>query len=225
VGRALAASLEDFDIPHQSFVDLIEGCEEDLDFRQPRNQAELDHYCDKVATSMGRICLSIFGHRHPEAEGWARSLSHALQLTNILRDLREDFERGRIYLPREWMEQEHLSADELVPQAPTAAWKALMSRGIASARRNYDASLALLATVEEDSRLAVALMRGVYLEILEEIEREPSRVLRERVSLGPSAVETVRVRARALVSQGEAVLAGALDSDADLRPTETPTVT
>jgi 15-cis-phytoene synthase len=183
VSRALAHSLQKFGIPQQSFSDLIDGCERDLEFQPPRTQQELEDYCDLVATSMGQICLSVFGSIDPRTTTWARDLSHALQVTNILRDIREDFERGRVYLPQSWMEDAGVDAGDLVSSAPRLGWYEVMSRGVAFARTRYAQSLHLVHNVDPDSRLAVALMRGVYMEILRQIEEDPCRVLRERISL------------------------------------------
>ncbi len=202
VGRALAESLREFSIPRKSFEDLIEGCRRDADFVALQTQRDLEAYCDLVATSMGRICLSIFGECDPRAPQWARALSHALQMTNILRDVREDFERGRIYFPLEWLQEADVSPQGLVEDAPRLGWYELMARGVEFSRVRFRQSLRLVQAVDPDSRLAVALMRGVYMEILQRIEEDPRRVLRERITLDQQ--EQWAVARRAQMAAGSA---------------------
>lgn len=182
VGWALADALERFDLPRGAFEDLIEGCERDLDFRPPRSEVDLEDYCDLVATSIGRICLAVFGYRDRRAPRWARQLSHALQMTNILRDVREDLGRGRTYLPLHWLEEEGLRPADLVG-GDVPPWRRLMQRGVDFAAHRFEASRPLLDDVQEDSRRAVALMRGIYREILHRIAVDPAAVLRGRVAL------------------------------------------
>lgn len=200
VSRALAASCGEFGIPESSFADLIDGCEADLAFTPPCGQRELEQYCDLVATSMGRICLSVFAPTDPRATLWARDLSHALQVTNILRDVREDNERGRIYLPQEWLEDAGVADSEIVPLQPRSGWYEVISRGVSFAKLRFARSLPLVRSVAPDSQLAVALMRGVYREILHQIERDPARILRERVALDSTQRSRVVNRAQALVT-------------------------
>jgi phytoene synthase len=183
VGVALADAAQRFPIPRESFLRLIRGCEEDLRFRAPVTLEELRHYCDLVATPIGEMSLAIFGTTSRRAQVLGRELSHALQLTNILRDVREDKRRGRIYLPAEWLDEADIDPRLLDRDDPTKEFVQLMRRGLELARDHYRRARELPMLVEKDSRSAVRLMAAVYEEILERISRDPSVVLRGRVDL------------------------------------------
>lgn len=183
VGVALADAVLRYPIPQVSFERLIQGCEEDLQFVQPADLAALERYCDLVAAPIGEMSLAIFGAQDPQADTMGRALAHALQWTNILRDVREDAQRGRIYLPATWMQSCGLDPRHLDRNVPTAAFLELMRRGIATAQRHFARARSLPEFVSADSRTAVRLMAGVYAAILERIAEDPGRVLRERVGL------------------------------------------
>jgi phytoene synthase len=186
VGIALADAARRFPIPREAFLKLIQGCEEDLRFRAPASAADLRRYCDLVATPIGEMSLAIFGATTRRAFDLGRELSHALQLTNILRDVREDVRRGRVYLPVEWLDEAGASPEMLDRDTATPAFVALMQRGLDVARAHYAKARDLPSLVEDDSRAAVRLMAGVYEEILDRIARDPAAVLRGRVGLTES---------------------------------------
>ena len=185
VGLALADAARRFPIPRDAFTRLIRGCEEVLHFRPPGDLRALRHYCDLVATPIGEMSLAIFGTVVPRAQQMGRDLSHALQLTNILRDVREDAERGRVYLPANWLNDAGVNVAALGRKTAVPGFVQLMERGIALARTHYRAARELPELVETDSRSAVLLMSSVYEEILERIADDPTAVLRERVGLSP----------------------------------------
>lgn len=182
VGRALADAVRRYPIPRRSFDDLIRGCEQDLDFRPPASLAVVRRYCDLVATPIGEMSLAIFGGGRARLAARARHLAHAFQWTNMLRDVREDFERGRVYLPADWLRAHGVDAD-LMAVASRAGLMDVLRRGIAVARHHYENAEGLADRVDPDARATVRLMTGVYREILERIAREPERVLVERVGL------------------------------------------
>lgn len=183
VGLALADATRRFPIPREAFLKLIQGCEEDLRFRAPANLADLRRYCDLVATPIGEMSLAIFGATTSRAFDLGRELSHGLQLTNILRDVREDVQRGRVYLPAEWLDEAAVDLRMLDRDSATPAFLAVMQRGLEVARGHYERARELPSLVEEDSRAAVRLMSGVYEDILERIAGDPAAVLRGRVEL------------------------------------------
>jgi phytoene synthase len=185
VGLALADAARRFPIPRDAFTRLIRGCEEDLHFRAPADLKALRGYCDLVATPIGDMSLAIFGTVIPRAQQMGRDLSHALQLTNILRDVREDAKRGRVYLPANWLAGTGVEPSSLDQETPAPGFTRLMQRAIALARTHYRAARELPDLVETDSRSAVLLMSSVYEEILERIADDPTAVLRERVGLSP----------------------------------------
>jgi phytoene synthase len=144
---------------------------------------ELVVYCRRVAGSIGRLSLAIFGTSDRErAELLADDLGVAMQLTNILRDVREDLDRGRVYLPREDLNR--FGCAEL-HAAPRSAFETLMAFEVARARQWFDRGLALLDLIDGRSGACVGAMTGIYRRILDRIERDPPTVLERRVSLPP----------------------------------------
>ena len=201
VGLALADAKDRFPIPRDAFARLIRGCEEDLDFRPPDRLDDLRHYCDLVATPIGEMSLAIFGATSDRAHRLGRDLSHALQLTNILRDVREDIQRGRVYLPASWLREAGFEPAEFDRDVPARGFHLVMGRGIELARAHYGHARELADLVEADSRAAVRLMAGVYEEILERIADDPAAVLRGRVELS-DAEKVALVRRLAPAAQG-----------------------
>ena len=100
-GRGLQPFIRDFDLPRQAFEDVIDGVAMDLDTTRYATFEELFQYCRRVASAVGLICIRIFGSSGARARDYALNLGVALQLTNILRDVKDDLERGRVYLPLE----------------------------------------------------------------------------------------------------------------------------
>lgn len=104
-GEQLLGSIEEFDLPKQPFLDLIDGMEMDLKWHSYQTFADLREYCYRAASAVGLICIEIFGYESARTREYAVNLGLALQLTNILRDLKEDIARGRIYIPVEDLER------------------------------------------------------------------------------------------------------------------------
>ena len=206
IGRALADAIGRFPIPRSAFATLIDGCREDLHFRPPADEKALRAYCDQVATPMGTICLAVFGGHSEDAHLRARHLAHALQLTNILRDVREDAARGRRYLPDAWFEQAGSLPPERLPSMlrgrDQSVWLSVLRRGISLARKDYAAARGLENQVDVSARGTVRLMAGIYRLVLDRIDEDPLRVLRERVA--PTLQEKVTLRCRLASRPSEA---------------------
>ena len=144
---------------------------------------ELVTYCRAVAGSVGRLCLAIFNGgaaRDPRAVQLADDLGVAMQLTNILRDVREDHERGRLYLPAE--DLRHFGCEGL-PDVPAQDAAPLIAFEAERAREWFDRGLGLVDSLDARSASCVLAMTGIYRSILERIERRPETILTERVSL------------------------------------------
>jgi len=188
---ALADSLQLFDIPRSAFVALIEGCRQDQSKSRYETFDELLHYCDLVATSISDISLSIFGYRAPEATSYGRNLSTALQLTNVTRDIGDDLERDRIYLPREELDRFGITEDDLREKRETSAMKALIEFQIERAAGYFRDAAPLIDLLDFDARFATLLMGGVYATVLGELAKDPFVPLRKRVSL--SKARKIRV--------------------------------
>jgi len=183
VAVALADAHERYELPLEALELLVEGVE--LDVRDTRYETfdELVVYCRDVAGSIGRLCLAIFTGGAGNANGSAAladDLGVAMQLTNILRDVREDHERGRVYLPAEDLRR--FGCDELPAVAPGQAAE-LIRFEAARAGEWFDRGLGLVERLDARSASCVLAMTGIYRSILERIEREPEEILLRRISL------------------------------------------
>jgi phytoene synthase len=191
---ALADVVDRYDIPLDEFGLLIDGCELDVRGAGFETFDDLVGYCRLVAGSVGRLSLAIFGTRYPEsAEPRAEALGVALQVTNILRDVVEDREMGRVYLPGKEAAELGCAPDL---SGPTPAVAALVAAQIPRAEEHFARGLELLPLLDRRSRACVAAMAGIYHRLLARIAADPARVLRERVSLPAS--EKVWVAARSM---------------------------
>jgi 15-cis-phytoene synthase len=153
----------------------------DLNKRSYENFDELYRYCYKVAGVVGLIMLKIFGSNNPAAETHAVQLGVAMQLTNILRDIREDFQRGRVYLPQDELEKFGLSSDSLSSGVVDAAFKSFMQFQISRARDYYEQSTAGISMIaDRRSRFVVCAMKDLYAGILSAIEKIDYDVFRTR---------------------------------------------
>ncbi len=181
---ALKHAIDSYSIPDRYFDDLIDGVEMDLTKTRYNTFEELKEYCRLVASVVGQICIEIFGYRGGErARARAADLGIALQLTNILRDIREDAERGRIYLPLDEMETFGYSQEELLAGKVTPAFRRLIAFQADRAHQYYESGRKLLPRLPRRARACVGAMAGIYRSILEEIERDPGIVFERRVSL------------------------------------------
>ena len=181
-------------LPMEEFGQLIDGCEMDVTGTTYATIDDLVGYCRRVAGSIGRLSLSVFGTTYPEsAEPRAEALGVALQITNILRDVVEDREMGRAYLPQEDAERFGCAPDL---SGPPEALAALVGFETARARTWFATGLELLPLLDRRSRACVAAMAGIYRRLLGRIEADPALVLQGRLSL--STAEKLRVAGKAL---------------------------
>ncbi len=152
---ALVDTVESYEIPCEYLYDCITGVEMDLDGREYDTFADLEDYCYHVASVVGLACIHIWGFSDPAALEPARRLGIAFQLTNILRDLKEDSERGRVYLPREDLRRFGYTPEELAAGVQNASFRELMNFQIARADDYYRAGAALEPLLSRDSRAAL----------------------------------------------------------------------
>jgi phytoene synthase len=141
----------------------------------------LAEYCRRVASTVGLTCVEIFGYRDPKARDYAVNLGLALQLTNIIRDVAVDLERGRVYLPAEDLARFGVTTDALRAGLVTSPVRALLEFECARARDYYRRAAACLPTADARSLVAAEIMGGIYFAILERIERAGYDVFRERI--------------------------------------------
>jgi phytoene synthase len=215
---ALGDAIDRYAIPRDYFEALLDGIEMDVSITRYATFDELHHYCYRVASVVGLVCVSIFGHRpHPQALDYAVDLGVALQLTNIMRDVREDAERGRIYLPLEELERFGYSEADLLASAfggrdgsasgggrHAGAFRDLMRFQAARARRYFERGRLLLPLLDRRSRMCVNVLQGVYSRILERIEELDYDVFQGRVSLstGEKLALIARLWLQAIASRG-----------------------
>ena len=173
-----------FQVPLEAFEELIDGCLADVNQATYETFDDLLYYCRCVAGSIGRLSLGIYGATQPDRQGkLADDLGVALQLTNILRDVREDAANGRTYLPAEDLARFGCEQGFLGRPAAGADFTGLVLFEARRAQEYFDEGLLLLPMLDRRSRACVAAMAGIYHRLLERIVREPEAVLRGRVSL------------------------------------------
>jgi phytoene synthase len=170
-------------IPHAYFFDMIEGVASDLEVRTFHTFDELYRYCYRVASVVGLTIVHIFGFDSPAALPLAEKCGIAFQLTNILRDIREDAGLGRVYLPSEDLDRFGVSTDDLKHSRRTEAFDRLMDFEIARARAYYRESAPLVGMVHKDSRSSLRALIAIYSGLLDHIAESPSDVLTRRISL------------------------------------------
>lgn len=180
---ALRHATSRFPIPLAAFGELLDGVELDVRGATYQTFEELSYYCRCVAGSIGRLSLGVFGARDPaEADRLADALGLAMQLTNILRDLREDAAAGRVYLPKEDLAR--FGVDLLANRwDPDERLIGLISFQVARAQRYFVEGMGLVPMLDRRSAACVLAMAGIYRRLLERIARQPDLVLRTRVSL------------------------------------------
>jgi phytoene synthase len=197
VYAALADAARRFPIPIAAFEEIIEGCEADVRGTSYETFDQLLHYCRCVAGSVGRLTLGVFGATDQAAASpLADALGVALQLTNILRDIREDYENGRVYLPAEDLSRFGCSLNGAGPQ-PSQALAQLVGFEAERARGWYATGLQLLPMLDRRSAASAAAMAGIYRRLLERIAATPAEVLNGRLSLSTGEKITVALRSLA----------------------------
>jgi phytoene synthase len=187
VWPAFYEAVHRFNVPAKVFDAIIAGQEQDLAGSVSfRTFAELEEYCYRVAGVVGLASIHVFGFVGGGAtEQLALHRGTAFQLTNILRDLREDASRGRCYLPRAELEEFGVTDAQLRSGATSEPFDRFMRFQVERARSFYDRSDELVHRVQRDSRPTLVAMTQIYRGLLEKIAGDPQRVLRQRVSLSP----------------------------------------
>jgi phytoene synthase len=201
---ALADSGTRFNIPLAAFTELIDGCLADVNQATYKTFDDLLWYCRCVAGSIGRLSLGIYGASKPEKQNkMADDLGVALQITNILRDVREDFRNNRVYLPAEDLAKFGIEfapfgePEPLPSEVMQARFANLVEFEADRAREWYGSGLRLLATIDRRSAACTGAMAGIYRRLLDRIAANPHAVLEGRMSLPGSEKALVAVEALA----------------------------
>src|SRR5438477_10481671 len=170
-GRVLQPFVERFDLPRQAFDDCIDGVAMDLDTTCYETFPHLFEYCRRVASAVGLVCISIFGCRSAAAREYALNLGVALQLTNILRDIKDDLRRGRVYLPLEDLAAYGCTVGDLEAGVVSEKMRQLLAFECRRAHDFYQRAIDARAPEDRRKLVAAEIMRAVYFETLKRIER------------------------------------------------------
>ena len=182
-GQKLQPFLARFDLPRQAFEDVIDGVAMDLDTKRYETFEQLFEYCRRVASAVGMICIRIFGCTSPEANDYALNLGVALQLTNIIRDVKDDLALGRVYIPLEDLRRFGCTIDDLAAGQATAAVRDLLQYECQRARDFYQRAVDARPESDRKKLAAAEIMRAVYFGTLRRVERSQYDVFTERVRL------------------------------------------
>ena len=195
VNQEFAPVIRQYHLPFPLFDELIKGCEMDLDIQRYENFEQLELYCHRVASAVGLLSIEIFGYRNPACRDYAVYLGKALQLTNILRDVGTDAERGRIYLPLSELKKCGVSPDEILRHEYSDRF-AYLAGNVAGCAKNFY-RLARMTLPEEDRRSMVAaeLMGSVYWRLLLKLEAQQFNVF------GPQPVRLSKAHKILLILQ------------------------
>ena len=166
VNRELQAVITQYRLPYAHFDELIRGVEMDLDTKRYQTFEELEQYCYRVASVVGLLSVEIFGYQNPACRQYAVYLGQALQLTNILRDVRNDAERGRIYFPLAELARCQVAPEEIL----RLEYSGRFAQAAARARHFYSLAGRTLPAVDRRSMIAAELMGSVYWRLLCELE-------------------------------------------------------
>lgn len=181
VVATLGPVVRSFSIPKQYFLTLIDGCERDLIQRRYETFDELKDYCYSVAGIVGLISIEIFGYKYEQTKEYAVNLGYALQLTNILRDIKHDKDRGYVYLPKADMAKFKYTEADLLNEVYDERFVNLMEYEARRAREYFNKARAALRSDERITMFAAEIMDAIYYRILEKIELKNYDVFRHRV--------------------------------------------
>ena len=191
-------TLGKFNIPPKYFHELIDGAQMDLSISRYQTFDDLYQYCYRVASVVGLICIHIFGFSEDVAMKYAEYDGIAFQLTNILRDVKEDAERNRIYLPLDDLIAAGYSESDLLSGIIDERFRELMSMEVERAKSYYKMGTPLVNYIDAPSRAGLLAMVGIYSSILGRIEERDFDVFKSRVTL--STTEKLGIAARSLIS-------------------------
>jgi phytoene synthase len=172
VNRELQPVIQQFNLRFELFDDLLKGCEMDLDIQRYENFEQLELYCHRVASVVGLLSIEIFGYKNPACRDYAVHLGKALQLTNILRDVRTDAERGRIYLPLAGLKKFNVLPDEILQNEYSERFAQLAASVAGRAKNFYRLARETLPAEDRRSMATAELMGSVYWRLLQKLERQ-----------------------------------------------------
>jgi len=185
VALALTPAVATFKLPQEHFQTVIDGMTMDLERSRYPDFATLERYCHCVAGVVGLLSAEIFGYVDPATRDYARNLGVAFQITNIIRDVGEDVQRGRVYLPEDELSRFGVEPKDLLARRASAGFKALMAHQVERARSFYARALAALPSGDRRAQRPGLIAGAIYQALLAEIERDDFLVLDRRIALTP----------------------------------------
>lgn len=184
VERGVRELMARYQLPASLLEEIVLGMEMDLRGERYRTYADLERYCFRAASAVGLVSVEIFGYTNPQAREYAIELGHALQMTNILRDVREDvLKEGRVYLPDEDLSRFEVNRQDLAEERESAAFLRLMRFEADRVKLRYERAAELLPREDCESLRASELMRRIYLALFRKMESGGFRVLSRRYRL------------------------------------------
>ena len=193
VNVELSPVIQKFSLPFALFDELIKGCEMDLEIKRYEDFDQLELYCYRVASVVGLLSIEIFGYKNSATREYAILLGKALQYTNILRDVRNDAARGRIYLPRDELKKFNVSESDILEGRYSGQFRALAESIALRARAFYVAAHASLPPEDRRSMVAAELMGTVYWRLFKKLERAKFNVF------GPRTVKLSKPQKLAII--------------------------
>lgn len=185
ISQALALAIKDYDLHQEYFMEIIDGMAMDLEQFSYPDFKQLGLYCHRVAGVVGLLSAEIFGYQSRTTLNYAEQLGTALQLTNIIRDVREDAERGRIYLPQDELAEFKVQTDDLLALKSSPELTQLLEFQTERAKQYYQKAIDLLPDCDRYTQRAGLIMAAIYQTTLDEIAEDGFRVMEHRVSLTP----------------------------------------
>jgi len=185
VTQALSRFIEPYKLEKKYFKLIIEGMLMDLDKTEYQNMEQLTQYCYRSASAVGILSANIFGYSNPSTLIYAEQLGLALQLTNILRDINEDLQRARIYIPLDELKKAGLNRETLLSAVGTKPFDALITNQVNIAYDLFDSAHSHLHPDDRQSQKAGLIMSAIYRKLLQKIASKPSQIFLKRQSLTP----------------------------------------
>lgn len=165
----LGKTIHKFNIPYEPFFELLKGMEMDLQNKRYLTFDDLRLYCYRVASTVGLMCIEIFGYKHKSAKEFAINLGIALQLTNILRDIKKDSLKGRIYLPQEDLKKFSYTEEDIFTHKYDERFTALMKYEVVRAEKFFEIATVNLNLDDKKAMFAARAMQHIYKRLLEKI--------------------------------------------------------
>ena len=179
----VAAIIKQFNIPIEHFFELIVGMEMDLQRKRYLSFDDLVEYCYRVASTVGLMCIEIFGYKNRSTKDYAINLGLAMQLTNIIRDVGKDSESGRIYIPQKDLEQFNYSENDLFLKKYNSNFKALMNFEAERAKAYFDKANNSLYFEDKPAMFPARAMQHIYSRLLQKIEKSDYDVLNKKINV------------------------------------------